>query len=485
MAEFNLRYFSLMQFTSFAYLLFLPLVFFLFWNRFNDRKGQSLFLAIAGLFFYGWWDYRFVFLLLLTGTIDYVAAIKISQAYQPINRKLWLWLSIGANLAVLGFFKYAGFASTLVYSLSGEAPPPFFSNVILPVGLSFYTFQSMGYTLDVFYKRVEPCLHYDRFIAFLAFFPQLVAGPIERASNLLPQFTAPRVFDSNTAFLGARQILWGLFMKRCMADHCGVLADTCFQAPQAQTADTLALGVLFYGFQIYGDFAGYSHIAIGSARLLGFNIMQNFHLPWMALHPLQFWKRWHISLSTWFRDYVYIPLGGNRKGLLRLIVSISIVFILSGLWHGANLTFVAWGAWHAALVLPIAMIRMHKSSYTALSTFFTSNFFLRLMAASVTFVLINLGWILFRSASLEVASIYTTHLFKPSALLFLRELPYFTASWFILAVVIIEFITSKQTFPLADLSALPKPISYSVLILIGVFVAVLGGPPHRFIYFQF
>ncbi len=313
-----------MLFNSFSFALFLPTVFAAYW-LIGSRRRQNLFLMIASYVFYGWWDWRFLGLILLSSCVDYVAAHAIHASSIQTVRKRWFSLSLSVNLGLLGFFKYFNFFAASLHSsmasVGVELSGPTLS-IVLPVGISFYTFQTLSYTIDVYRRRIEPVREPIAFFAFVAFFPQLVAGPIERASNLLPQFQRSRSFDPVAARDGMRQILWGLFKKVVVADSAGVLADQVFAQSHLMSGSTLLLGAFYFSIQIYGDFSGYSDIAIGTARLLGFDLMRNFAFPYFSRDIAEFWRRWHISLSTWFRDYVYIPMGGSRASTARSVWNI-------------------------------------------------------------------------------------------------------------------------------------------------------------------
>ena len=358
-----------MLFNSVTFAVFLPIVFLLYWFIFQRKfKIQNILLVVASYFFYGWWDWRFLSLLILSSLTDFVIGIKISSQLKKEKRavtspKFWLIVSLVTNLGILGFFKYFNFFIESFVSLLaqfGISQSYATLNIILPVGISFYTFQTLSYTIDIYRRKIEPTKDIVSFFAFVSFFPQLVAGPIERATNLLPQFNKKRIFDYEKAVVGMRQILWGLFKKIVIADNCAVYVNMVFENPQDQTGSTLLLGAIFFAFQIYGDFSGYSDIAIGTARLFGFNLMQNFAFPYFTRDIAEFWRCWHISLTTWFRDYLYIPLGGSRVSKTKLVRNTFIIFIVSGFWHGANWTFIVWGAFHALLFLPLILLNQNR-----------------------------------------------------------------------------------------------------------------------------
>ncbi len=329
-----------MLFNSIDFAIFLPIVFILYWFVANKNlKLQNLLIVGASYVFYGWWDWRFLSLILFSTIVDYFVGIGLSKQEDPIKRKMLLWTSIIVNLGFLGFFKYYNFFLdnfVTAFSFFGQEINANSLNIILPVGISFYTFQTLSYSIDVYRRKLEPTKNFIIFAAFVSFFPQLVAGPIERATHLLPQFYSKRNFDYSKAVDGMRQILWGLFKKIVIADNCAKYANIIFNNSDDYSGSTLVLGALFFTFQIYCDFSGYSDIAIGTSRLFGFDLMRNFNFPYFSRDIAEFWRRWHISLSTWFRDYLYIPLGGSRGGIWMKIRNTFIIFIVSGFWHGAN-----------------------------------------------------------------------------------------------------------------------------------------------------
>lgn len=340
-----------MVFNSLIFLVFFLVVYGLY--RVMPHRGQNLLLLVSSYFFYGWWDWRFLSLIFISTVVDYWAGLAIEHADENARRrKIALWISLVSNLGILGFFKYFNFfADNLVVLLQGVgiSSPVRHLNIILPVGISFYTFQTMSYTLDIYSRQMRPTRNFLDFAAFVSFFPQLVAGPIERASKLLPQIQTPRTITRGDMESGAWLVFWGLFKKCVVADNLAMLIDTGFGGGSATGAQSL-LGLYAFAFQIFCDFSGYSDIARGLARWMGIELMLNFNNPYFALNPREFWARWHISLSTWLRDYLYIPLGGNLKGRRRTYVNLVLTMLLGGLWHGAAWTFVAWGAFHGALL---------------------------------------------------------------------------------------------------------------------------------------
>ncbi len=345
-----------MLFNSLDFAVFLPIVFALYWvvgGRSLQRRNAIL--LAASYLFYGWWDWRFLGLLAFSTAIDYAVGRALEGAAQHARRKLLLAVSVAVNLGLLGFFKYFNFFAAefaQAFTLLGTPITAARLDIVLPVGISFYTFQTLSYSIDVYRGHLKPARDPIAFAAYVAFFPQLVAGPIERATNLLPQFASLRQFDRAKASDGLRQMLWGLFKKVVIADNCAPHVQAIFSDHAAYQASTVALGAFLFGLQVYGDFSGYSDIAIGCARLFGFQLMRNFAYPLFARDIAEYWRRWNISVTTWFRDYVYVPLGGSRGPLAQRIRNTLLVFMVSGLWHGANWTFIAWGALHGLYLLP-------------------------------------------------------------------------------------------------------------------------------------
>ena len=406
-----------MLFNSFEYLIFLPIVFSLYWFFFDYALSkckhqlllQNLFIVVASYIFYGWWDWRFLILIAITTILSFLSGIGIEKAPMQRGKKAVMIANIIVNLGILGVYKYYDFFAREFAQLFGIESDFLLLHLILPVGISFYTFQALSYSIDVYRKQIEPCHDIVAFTAFLSFFPQLVAGPIERATNLLPQFYKKRSFDYATAVDGMRQILWGLFKKIVVADNCATYVDTVFADISSQSGSTLVLAAVLFTFQIYGDFSGYSDIAIGTAKLFGIKLMSNFNVPYFSRDIAEFWRRWHISLTTWFRDYVYIPLGGSRPDTSRLspnslfasspsaytkcitVRNTFIIFLLSGFWHGANWIFVLWGAYHALLFVPLLLMgknrRYREDNHT----------WRDIPRMLLTFFLVVIGWILFRS----------------------------------------------------------------------------------------
>jgi len=478
-----------MLFNSLDFAIFLPIVFFLYWFVFyRNLKLQNLFVVAASYVFYGWWDWRFLSLILISTLIDYFVGIALSGSNQAAQRKTLLSISIFSTLGLLGFFKYYNFFIenfTAAFSFFGVAINANSLNIILPVGISFYTFQTLSYTIDVYKRKCDPTKDFIAFAAFVSFFPQLVAGPIERARNLLPQFTSKRNFDYDKAIDGLRQILWGFFKKIVIADQCANYANTIFNNSNDYSGSTLALGAVLFAFQIYGDFSGYSDIAIGISRLFGFNLAKNFAFPYFSRDIAEFWRRWHISLSTWFRDYLYIPLGGSRGGTWNKIRNIFIIFIVSGFWHGARWNFIAWGALHASFFLPLMLLKKNREHLAVAAEGKYLPSANELMGMITTFGLTTFAWIFFRAENMSHAFSYISEIFSPSLLTIPTILPgkllllislFFSAEW----------IGRAQPYALADLGRTwPRPLRWGMYY--GVIITVILWRPSKqqFIYFQF
>lgn len=389
-----------MLFNSLEYIVFLPIVFSLYWfikhvtkDDSQQIKLQNWFIIIVSYFFYACWDARFLVLILITTCCSYYSGLLIDCATTRRNKKIYLICNVVVNLLILGVCKYYDFFVKSFAELFDIYTESLLLNIVLPVGISFYTFQALSYSIDVYRNRICATSEFVAFGAYISFFPQLVAGPIERAENLLPQFLNKRDFDYKQAVYGMRLMLWGFFKKIVIADNCGIYVDSVWNDYATQSSATLLLAAVLFSMQIYTDFSGYSDIAIGTARLFGIRLSDNFNSPYFAHSIADFWRRWHISLTSWFRDYVYIPLGGNRKGKWQTIVNTLIVFSLCGLWHGANWTFVVWGLYNAMLFVPMILLRTNKHRDVSSER-------LKWLKVIITFVLVALGWILFRAPSM-------------------------------------------------------------------------------------
>lgn len=377
-----------MIFNSIDFGIFFPLVFFLYWIFFTKNiLHRNIFLISVSYFFYGWWDWRFLSLIIISSIIDFIVGKKIHTQENATKRKRWLFISLAVNIGFLGFFKYFNFfidSFIEAFSVFGTDLDGYHLNIILPVGISFYTFQTLSYTLDIYYKKLKPTNNVFAFLAFVSFFPQLVAGPIERAKNLLPQFLKINTISYDLLRSGLLLMVWGFFKKIVIADRLAIFVDNAYLNIDSLDGITSIVTTIFFTFQLYLDFSAYSDIAIGSARILGFNLSTNFRRPFLSSSFSDFWKRWHISLSSWFKDYVYIPLGGNRVTKTKFIRNILIVFVLSGLWHGASWNFVIWGALNGLFILVFDKLLSNKNN-TLFKKLFTSCFIFSLWALSLIF----------------------------------------------------------------------------------------------------
>ena len=477
-----------MLFNSLEYAVFLPIVFLLYWFVFNrNLKWQNLFIVVVSYLFYGWWDWRFLGLLVFTSLCTYASGLLIEKYKDtPRKAKLVSALNIVVNLLILGVFKYYNFfATSFADAFLGGKTDGLLLKVILPVGISFYTFKALSYSIDVYRGKQEATRDVIQLLAYVSFFPQLLAGPIERATNLLPQFGKPRTFKYEEGVDGLRQILWGLFKKVVVADNCAVFVNQVFSDYQSQSGSTLLLAAVFYTFQIYGDFSGYSDMAIGTGKLFGFRTKQNFNVPYFSRDIAEFWRRWHISLTTWFRDYLYIPLGGSRCSKAKIVRNTFIIFLVSGLWHGANWTFIAWGAYHALLFLPLILLGKNRKYKDVVAEGRLLPTIKELGQMLLTFFLVVIGWIIFRADSFGQAWDYMGHLFSGS--LFSRP-DAAGVTGFSLAIVLMvvaEWFQRKREHAL-DLRTLRWPVVRYVLDAAVVFlVIVMGGHSENFIYFQF
>ena len=472
-----------MLFNSIEFAIFLPVVFLLYWFVFRwSVRAQNLFVVAASYLFYGWWDWRFLFLIAFTSLCSWGSGLLIERYRQRPVAKAVHVLNIVLNLAILGVFKYYDFFVTSFANLFLHGRTDgLLLNIILPVGISFYTFQALSYSIDVYRGKLEPTRDIVQFFAFVSFFPQLVAGPIERATNLLPQFAKPRMFDYAQAVDGMRQILWGLFKKIVVADNCAAYVDYVYGAYSTQSGITLAIAAVLFAFQIYGDFSGYSDIAIGTSKLFGIKLMRNFDNPYFSRDIAEFWRRWHISLTTWFRDYVYIPLGGSRVSKAKVVRNTFVIFLLSGFWHGANWTFLAWGAYHAVLFLPLILLGRNRkfTGVVAEGRLLPSwSDFGRML---LTFILVTVGLVLFRADSISQAWHYLALLPQGGAA-YTEGLAACTV--YVLLMLVMEWIHRAGNHGL-DLhirsTALRILLYYSLIVI--MFFAYTNS--EAFIYFQF
>lgn len=483
-----------MLFNSIDFAFFLPIVFILYWFVANKNlKFQNFLIVAASYLFYGWWDWRFLSLILFSTIVDYSVGRKLGTEENQNKRKVLLWTSILVNLGFLGFFKYYNFFLDnfiTAFSFFGTEIKANSLNIILPVGISFYTFQTLSYSIDVYKRKLEPTRDFIAFSAFVGFFPQLVAGPIERAENLLPQFYKKRNFDYGKAVDGMRQMLWGLFKKVVIADNCAEYANLIFNNSADYSGGTLILGALFFTFQIYGDFSGYSDIAIGTSRLFGFDLKRNFNFPYFSRDIAEFWRRWHISLSTWFRDYLYIPLGGSRGDTSMKVRNTFIIFIVSGFWHGANWTFIVWGLLNAIYFLPFLLTKNNRIHMDVVAKGRLIPTFKEFVQILITFCLTVFAWIFFRAENLTHAFLYISDIIQfsdginPLTLFFTEPIKLTLLVYSLCMLLVFEWIFRSNQHGL-ELSKTPKIISWSLYLSIITIIFLFGGSKAEFIYFQF
>lgn len=476
-----------MIFNSFNFLIFLPIVFFLHWFVANkNNKSQNLLLLAASYFFYACWDYRFLFLLVFSTVLDYFTGIKMSESKNLREKKFWFWLSISINLGFLGVFKYYNFfVSSFSDLLLGFGMTSHFwtLSVILPVGISFYTFHGLSYVIDIYNDKIPPERDFVDYSVFVSFFPLLVAGPIERATHLLPQIQKERVFYYSKAVDGLRQILWGLFMKIVVADNCAIVVNDVFKNQDHYNASSLAIGAIFFAFQIYGDFSGYSNIALGTARLFGVELLRNFSFPYFSRDIAEFWRRWHISLSSWFKDYLYIPLGGSKGSLWLQVRNTLIIFLVSGFWHGANWTFIIWGLLNAIYILPLVVFKLNRANTDIVAQNSILPSVKELLQIAFTFMLTTVAWVFFRSDTVYGAFSYLLKLFNYKAYHFPEvELKPFI---FIFILLIVEWIQRNKQHGLELSNVKRASVRWSIYLLIFIVILLFGASSDSFIYFQF
>ena len=476
-----------MLFNSFEFFLFLPIVFSFYWLLQKRIKFQNALIVVASYVFYGWWDWRFLVLIAFTSFCSFFSGLFIKYGKRP---KLYLLSNIIINLSILGFFKYFNFfvnSFTDFLSLFGIYSQTWTLNIILPVGISFYTFQALSYSIDVYRGRLEPTKDIMAFFAYVSFFPQLVAGPIERATSLLPQFHSPRHFNYDEATDGLRQMLWGLFKKIVIADNCSVLVDQVFNNYPSHSGITLALAAILFTFQIYGDFSGYSDIAIGCAKLFGIRLMRNFNVPYFSRDIAEFWRRWHISLTTWFRDYIYIPLGGSRVSKAKVVRNTFVIFLVSGFWHGANWTFIVWGTYHALLFLPLILLGRNRKyiQVVAAGSIFPS--IRELCQMLLTISLVVLGWVIFRSDSIMDAYHYFCGLTTSGPLtVTLGKTEIFTYLFWPVLMLFVEWVSRDKPHALAfNKNCIPVTLRWRTYLLLITIICLNIRVDSPFIYFQF
>lgn len=479
-----------MLFNSINFAIFLPIVFVLYWYvTKGNLKSQNILLLISSYFFYACWDWRFLFLLVFSTLLDYYTGIKMSDAKNETNKKFWFWLSIFVNLGFLGVFKYYNFfveSFANVISGFGLKVNPASLDVILPIGISFYTFHGLSYVIDIYKSRIKAEKNFIDYSVFVCFFPLLVAGPIERATHLLPQIQKKRIFEYSKAVDGLRQILWGLFKKIVIADNCAQYANLIFNNSDNYSGSTLLVGALMFTFQIYCDFSGYSDIALGTAKLFGIDLLRNFAFPYFSRDIAEFWRRWHISLSTWFRDYLYIPLGGSKKGTWGKVRNTFVIFLVSGFWHGANWTFIIWGLLNAIFIMPSIIFNTNRNNLeiVAKGKIFPSikDFF----SIVLTFSLTTLAWIFFRANSVSHAIKYINGMVSSSFFSVPEVLPV-TVFLIIICFMIIEWIGREGQYAIENIDYIRnRYVRVFIYYVIVICIAILGNfSDNQFIYFQF
>lgn len=479
-----------MLFNSIAFGIFLPIVFCLYWLVTNKSlKAQNILLLIASYFFYACWNWKFLFLLIFSTSLDYCTGLKMAQASSIKIKKIWFWLSIIINLGFLGVFKYYNFfASSFAAGLSffGLKVNPGTLDVILPVGISFYTFHGLSYVIDIYYDKIKPEKNFVDYSVFVSFFPLLVAGPIERATHLLPQIKKERQFDYTKAVDGLKQILWGLFKKVVIADQCAEYANLIFSHSADYSGSTLVVGAVFFTVQIYCDFSGYSDMALGTARLFGIELLRNFAFPYFSRDVAEFWRRWHISLSSWFRDYLYIPLGGSKCGTLQKIRNTFIIFLVSGFWHGANWTFIVWGLLNALFIMPSILFKTNRNNLDIVAQGRYLPNLREIVSILATFCLTVLAWIFFRAESLDHAFGYLSGMFSSSVFKGLSiEIPK-NLYLIIVFFFIIEWFGRQQKYAIENLRLNQyKLVRWSFYYAIVAAIFYYAGSEQQFIYFQF
>lgn len=479
-----------MFFNSIEYAIFLPIVFILYWFVFhNSFKIQNIMLVASSYFFYACWDWRFVFLLAFSTILDFVSGLQITKVKSQVHKKIWLISSVGLNLGFLGVFKYYNFfVESFAELLVTIGLTPHFStlNIILPVGISFYTFHGLSYVFDIYNDKIKPCHNWINYSLFVSFFPLLVAGPIERATHLLPQVEKPRSFKYSKAIDGLRQILWGLFKKVVIADSCAALANNIFNNSDQYHGSTLVLGAILFAIQIYGDFSGYSDIALGSARLLGFELLKNFNFPYFSRNIAEFWRRWHISLSSWFKDYLYVPLGGSRGSMAKTIRNTFIIFLVSGFWHGANWTFLAWGGLNALFILPSIIFKSNRKHLDVVAQGKILPSIKEFSQIALTFLLSCFAWIFFRAENIHHAFAYIKGIF--SAELFSLPTMYSRQTlMLIILFFVIEWLGREGNYAIERIvhAVKRKYLRWAFYYFIAILIFVYSGHEQAFIYFQF
>ncbi|KIO54207.1 MBOAT family O-acyltransferase [Flavobacterium hibernum] len=477
-----------MFFNSLAFAIFLPIVFFLYWFVFNKTKStQNALLIVASYYFYSCWDWRFLFLLVFSTFLDYYTGIQIEKGKSEQSRKFWFWLSVLVNLGFLGIFKYYNFFATSFSELLnsvGIQASPILLKVILPVGISFYTFHGLSYVIDIYYKRIKAEYNFVDYSLFVSYFPLLVAGPIERATHLLPQVKVKREFDLEKAKEGVCQIIWGLVKKVIIADTCATYANAIFDNYTSMNSFSLILGAVYFAFQIYGDFSGYSDIALGVSKLFGLDLLRNFNYPYFSRDIAEFWRRWHISLSSWFRDYLYIPLGGSKGGIWMKIRNTFIIFVVSGFWHGANWTYITWGFINAIYFLPLLLRNSNRNNIDEIKVTWNLDSVKVIVSILTTFLITCVAWVFFRARTISDAVLYLKRIVtnRDFAFQFLENDRYNYELLLMIGIfVLVEWNNRTKVEPLSGKNSMLK-IALAILAIMafGTF-----SDYKEFIYFQF
>jgi alginate O-acetyltransferase complex protein AlgI len=477
-----------MFFSSLHFAVFLPIIFILYWFVFNKNKSwQNSLLIVASYYFYACWDWRFLFLLVFSTLLDYFSGIQIEKSKSVKESKFWFWLSIIINLGFLGIFKYYNFFATSFTELIngfGFQVNPVLIKVILPVGISFYTFHGLSYVIDIYFKRIKAETNFIDYSLFVSYFPLLVAGPIERATHLLPQVKVKREFNFEKAKEGVHQIIWGLVKKVVIADSCALYANEVFNHQGQMNSLSLLLGAIYFAFQIYGDFSGYSDIALGTSKLFGIDLLKNFNFPYFSRDIAEFWRRWHISLSSWFRDYLYIPLGGSKGGKWMQVRNTFVIFLVSGFWHGANWTFIVWGLLNAIYFLPLLLLNRNRNNLEDIHFKWNFNGLKTLFQILITFSMTTFAWIFFRAKSISDAILYIKNMFTNLNFdsQYINNARYAPELlWLIGAFVLFEWFHKYKTEPISGKYENIKLLLCILAILaLGVF-----SDYKEFIYFQF
>ena len=453
----------------------------------KSKTSQNFILIISSYYFYSCWDYRFLFLLIFSTLLDYFSAIQIENSKTQTQRKLWLWLCISINIGFLGIFKYYNFfiaSFTDLLNTVGFHANPLLLKVILPVGISFYTFHGLSYIIDIYYNRIKSEKNFVDYSLFVSYFPLLVAGPIERATHLLPQLKVKRTFDFEKAKEGIYQIVWGLVKKVVIADTCANYANEIFNHSSSMNSLSLILGAVYFAFQIYGDFSGYSDIALGTSKLFGIDLLKNFNYPYFSRDIAEFWRRWHISLTTWFRDYLYIPLGGSKGSKWLKVRNTFIIFLVSGFWHGANWTFIAWGFINALYFIPLLLLNRNRNNIDGFALSFNFSSLRILLSIIITFGMTCFAWIFFRAKTIHDALFYIKRMFTNlefSEQYFRIERYSYEIVFLLLLFVIVEWNNRSKIEPISGkFSGLKLSLCLAAILSLGVF-----SDYKEFIYFQF